>query len=60
MSELLGRSIHPQRGWEYLKALEHRLRVPRPAHVNGDIEQQQQWKKTSSSDMPNCSRLIPK
>jgi transposase len=29
MSQLLGRPIGRQRGWEYLKAMEYRLRVPR-------------------------------
>ena len=32
MSELLGRPVAPQRGWEYLKGLEMRLRHPRPQH----------------------------
>ena len=48
MSEQLSRKIAPQRGWEYLKALEYGLKVPRPSHVKGDIEEQQQWKKNST------------
>lgn len=30
MSDLLDRPISVQRGWEYLRSLEMRLRVPRP------------------------------
>ena len=36
MSDLLGRPIHPQRGWEYLKSLGMRRRCPRPAHTQSD------------------------
>ena len=32
MSNHLECYIHPQRGWEYLRAFEMRLKVPRPAH----------------------------
>ena len=45
MSELLGKAIAPQRGWDYLKGLEYVRRRPRPAHVESDPEEQQQWKK---------------
>lgn len=48
MSELLGRPIHPQRGWEYLKAMGLRLCRPRPSHIDSDPEAQAQWKKTQS------------
>lgn len=47
MSEVLGRPIHPQRGWEYLKSLEMRRRRPRPEHVESDLESQEAWKKNS-------------
>lgn len=47
MSELLGHWVHPQRGWEYLRALELRLLKPRPEHVESDPVVQQQWKKNS-------------
>lgn len=30
LSELLGVTISRQQGWEYLKQMEYRLRVPRP------------------------------
>ena len=32
MSDLLDRPVSIQRGWDYLRALEMRLRVPRPEH----------------------------
>ncbi|MEH2362873.1 hypothetical protein [Nostoc sp.] len=32
MSELLGYSVSRQRGWEYLKEMRLRLRVPRLSH----------------------------
>jgi transposase len=50
MSALLERPVYPQRGWEYLKGLEMRLRRPRPHHQASDFAEQQQWKK-------NCLRL---
>ncbi|NEQ40273.1 MAG: winged helix-turn-helix domain-containing protein [Okeania sp. SIO3I5] len=48
MSEHLECPIHPQRGWEYLLRFEMRLKVPRPAHDQGDITEQEQWKKNST------------
>jgi transposase len=45
MSELLGRRVHPQRGWEYLRSLGMRLRRPRPQHEESDDQVQQAWKK---------------
>ncbi|WP_460203580.1 helix-turn-helix domain-containing protein [Scytonema sp. NUACC21] len=36
MSNHLDRPIHPQRGWEYLKSFDMRLKVPRPAHELAD------------------------
>lgn len=47
MSEVLGRPIHPQRGWEYLKSVEMRRRRPRPEHVESDLDTQEAWKKNS-------------
>ena len=45
MSELLGRPVHPQRGWEYLRAMAMRWRRPRPRQEDSDDEVQQEWKK---------------
>ncbi|WP_414590200.1 winged helix-turn-helix domain-containing protein [Scytonema sp. PCC 10023] len=48
MSQVLERAIYPQRGWEFLKRWEHRLRVPRPEHYCSDAIEQQEWKKNSN------------
>ena len=45
LSELLGVPVSRQQGWEYLKAMELRLRVPRPQHQESDAEVQEVWKK---------------
>ncbi len=47
MSELLGRPVYPQRGWEYLKALEMRRCRPRPCHTQSDPDEQAAWQKNS-------------
>ncbi|MEG4634734.1 winged helix-turn-helix domain-containing protein [Microcoleus sp. AR_TQ3_B6] len=38
MSELKGYKVCRQRGWEYLKSMKFRLRVPRPEHQESDWE----------------------
>ncbi len=45
MSQLLGRPVYPQRGWEYLKRWHLRLPVPLPQHPPADPDEQQTWKK---------------
>ena len=47
MSDLLDRPVSIQRGWDYLRALEMRLRVPRPEHDLADPDVQEAWKKNS-------------
>ena len=49
MSELKGKKIGRGRGWEYLKSMNFRLRVPRPEHQESDILEQEEWKKKSAS-----------
>ncbi|WP_342596785.1 IS630 family transposase [Cyanobacterium aponinum UTEX 3222] len=44
LTQLLDRTISPQRGWEYLKGLEYRLRCPRPNHQNSSCLEQNEWK----------------
>lgn len=44
-SELLGRRVSPQRGWEYLRQMRFRLRTPRPEHQEADPVEQEVWKK---------------
>jgi transposase len=45
LSELTGKRISRHRGWEYLKQMTFRLRVPRPEHRAADRIEQQKWKK---------------
>ena len=45
ISELLGRRVSPQRGWEYLRQMRFRLRTPRPEHEEADPVEQEAWKK---------------
>jgi len=45
MSQLRAQPVSRQRGWEYLKAMQFRLRVPRPEHYEADPVEQQEWKK---------------
>jgi len=45
MAELIGRRVSRQRGWEYLKQMRFRLRVPRPEHTESSQEEQAEWKK---------------
>lgn len=45
MSEQLERPVHPQRGWEYLRAMQMRRRRPRPTHQEADPAEQEAWKK---------------
>ena len=45
MRELKGEKVCRQRGWEYLKSMKFRLRVPRPEHQESDILEPEEWKK---------------
>jgi Winged helix-turn helix len=49
-----GRTIHPQRGWEYLKRLDFSLQVPRPPHHKADPAQQELFKR----ELPEQVRQI--
>ena len=52
LSNLLDRPVSVQRGWDYLRSLEFRLRIPRPEHDLADIEVQEAWKKNGECE-PN-------
>jgi transposase len=41
MSEKLGRTIRPQRGWEYLRRAGQTPQIPRPRHGDSDPEAQE-------------------
>ena len=45
MSELLGRTVYPARGWELLQRWGHRLKVPRSEHVKRDKQAGEVFKK---------------
>lgn len=45
LAVLIGESISRQQGWEYLKQMRQRLRVPRQSHQEADPNEQEAWKK---------------
>ena len=59
LSQLLGVSISRQQGWEYLKQMEFRLRVPRPQHQEADIEAQEAWKKKLQDEVERIQQAYP-
>ncbi len=60
MSELLGHRVNRQRGWEYLKAMKLRLRVPRPSHEEADFVEQEEWKKKLVAQVTQVQKKHPK
>jgi transposase len=47
MAATLGRSVHPQRGWEMLRRLGWTSKVPRPRPAKADPQAQAAFKKAS-------------
>jgi transposase len=47
MAATLGRPVHPQRGWEMLRRLNLRPKVPRPRHAKADPAAQTAFKQSS-------------
>jgi transposase len=45
LTSLTGRQISRQRGWEILRQMTFRLRVPRPSHTQSEESEQIAWKK---------------
>ena len=59
MSQLLGREVSPQRGWEYLRGLDYRRLRPRPSHIESSLEEQLAWKKKLHATVEQLSRQYP-
>jgi len=45
LTSVTGRYISRHRGWEILRQMTFRLRVPRPSHTESSQSQQEAWKK---------------
>jgi transposase len=59
MGEQLGRTIHPQRGWEYLKRMGFSLQVPRPRHHKADPAQQEAFKRELPEQVQQVQQAHP-
>jgi transposase len=59
LTEVLGTPVGRQQGWEYLKQMELRLRVPRPQHQESDIEEQEAWKKKLNDEVERIQQQYP-
>jgi transposase len=59
LTELLGTPVSRQQGWEYLKQMELRLRVPRPQHQQSDEEVQEAWKKKLHQEVERIQQEYP-
>jgi transposase len=59
MGERLGRTIHPQRGWEYLKRMGLSLQVPRPRHHKADPAQQEAFKRELPEQVRQVQQAHP-
>ena len=59
ISELVGYKVSRQRGWEYLKQMKLRLRVPRPSHEETDYFEQEEWKKKLASQVRRVQKKYP-
>lgn len=59
ISQLIDRPVDRHRGWEYLRAMTFRLRVPRPSHEKADVVEQEIWKKKLASLVANVQAEHP-
>ena len=60
ISDLIGRPVSRQRGWEYLKQMRFRLRVPRPEHTESSLEEQAEWKKKFAAQSRTNTNTKPR
>lgn len=59
MSELTGRKIHAQRGWEYLKRAGYSLQIPRPHHHKADRDKQEAFKHELPDQVKQIQQAHP-
>jgi transposase len=59
MSEQLGRPVHPQRGWEYLRRCGFTPHRPRPRHAQADAAAQAAFPKASRPASKRSSKPTP-
>lgn len=59
IADLIGRPVSRQRGWEYLKQMRFRLRVPRPEHTESSLEEQADWKKNLQTKVEQIQTQNP-
>jgi transposase len=56
IKEQTGREqVHPQRGWEYLRRLQHTPPVPRPHSKQADSAAPAAFKQTAATTLPSAS-----
>ena len=60
IGELIDRHVSIQRGWDYLRSFEMRLRVPRPKHDLANPLEQEAWKKKLAQRLVEIRRQHPK
>ena len=61
MTRRLGRKVWPQRGWDYLRKLEHSLQVPRPKHAKAaSAEEQDAFKRGSRAEWTSAAPRTPR
>ena len=54
LTELIDYRVDRSRGWEYLRSMRYRLRIPRPEHYSSATPtEQEEWKKNSPADLNN-------
>jgi len=59
LSELIDQPISRQQGWEYLKQMRMRLRVPRPSHSETEEGEQEAWKKKLQQEVERIQTEHP-
>jgi len=52
MEQRLGRKVHPQRGWEYLRRVDMTPQRPRPKHPGGDPAAQESFQAGAAGPLP--------